>query len=226
MATYKIPQTDFVPHPEGQHEGFIQDVQDKKEVETSFGLKHKIAVIIVSTTAIMNEDHEEKGYQIQKWFTLSGHPKSDLRKFRETMAGRKLVDAEAYDFNTEELEGRGVGYIVVHNTSEGRTYANTTNIWPLKESVRNEVSPKAQTLGQPNIQVEYFLRLVDLQVDNKLIEPGKMEKAANWAKDPKTNPQMLETVIREFEEKLTKAKIALPEQPDPEKPKNEDDLPF
>ena len=131
MNTLKIPKTEYVPHPEGQHEGLTMGLEDKGEVDTSYGKKRKVALKIQSETANTDDGSPST---IERWFTLSSHPKSDLRKFRETMLGRSLTNEELDSLVSEEIVGRRVGYTVAHNEGkEGGTFANITNLWPLKE---------------------------------------------------------------------------------------------
>ncbi len=143
MAKIEIPKTNYIPHPEGSHEGKIYEIEDKGQIETSFGLKHKIAIKIQSNTATMDDGQP---FEVQRWCTVSGHPKSDLRKLRETLLGRKLTDEEAYNLDTNELLEMSVGYVVVHNEgNEGQVYSNIQNIWPLK-TASGPPAPPAQHL--------------------------------------------------------------------------------
>ena len=48
MNTFKIPKSNFSPHPSGTFEGQIVAVEDKGQVETQFGLKPKVAIVIES----------------------------------------------------------------------------------------------------------------------------------------------------------------------------------
>ena len=130
MNAIDIPRTEFILHPEGRHEGRISGVDNKGEVQTQFGTKLKIVVQIESSTALMDDG---KPFIINKWFTISSHPKSALREFRETLAGRKLTPEEIDRLNPEvEFIGRRVGFTCIQREgSEGATFANITNIWPL-----------------------------------------------------------------------------------------------
>lgn len=133
MAIVKMPKNTFLPHPEGQHEGVIVAFEDLGEKETAFGLKPKVSIKIESSTALM-EDGQPFG--LWQWYTLSPHPKSGLRKLRETLAGRKLTEREARDeFDPDkELVGKRVGFVVVHNEGrEGGVFAGISAIWPLKD---------------------------------------------------------------------------------------------
>ena len=133
MSDISIPKANYVPHPEGQHRGIIRGIENKGEVETQFGIKPKIVVQIESETAFLDDGSP---FAINRWFTISSHPKAALREFRETLKGGKLTDEEIDRLRPEvELIGRRVGYSVVHREGqEGTVFSNTTNIWPLDSS--------------------------------------------------------------------------------------------
>lgn len=140
MATLTIPKPDFIPHPEGQYDGIIYQVEDLGMQETNFGMKHQVSIKIEALECAMEDGQP---FTIQRRVSLSGHQKSTLRKLREQLLGKKLTDDEAYNFDTEELVGIRVGYIVEHNESaEGRKFANIANIWPLKDQKKGEIRNK------------------------------------------------------------------------------------
>ena len=128
MRSYEIPKSEFVPHPDGQHQGTITDVEDKGNLQTKYGDGPKVAVKIESSTAKMDDG---RGFIISRLFSLSSHPKSSLRQFREEVLGRKLSDTEARKFVPEqELFGRRVRYRVEHKGGpEGVTYANLVSVY-------------------------------------------------------------------------------------------------
>ena len=210
MAKTEIPKSDFIPHPVGQHEGKICLLEDVGMKTTAFGEKHKVAVRVESTTAMMEDGQP---FIVQQWFTLSGHPKSSLRKFRELIAGRPLTEDEAYLFDTDDpmLLNKPVGFVIVHNEGKdgGTPYANIKAIWPLK-------------VGLNRLRVEYFLRLVDLRADKAQITIDAATKIGKWASSSKCTPELLEDGIGKFEAALMEAKIPLPISPT----EDEDDVPF
>lgn len=135
-----IPQPQYIPHPQGQHRGRIKAVEDKGLVDSKFGKKHKVAVVIESETAHLEDG---KPFTVGKWFTLSSHPKSGLREFRETLLGRKLTQTEAENLDPASLEGRRVGYLVTHNEGrDGDPFANITNVWPLDGAPATPAPPR------------------------------------------------------------------------------------
>ena len=213
MAKTDIPKKEFEPHPIGQHEGIICLLEDVGMKTTAFGEKHKVAVRVESTTAMMDDGQP---FVVQQWYTLSGHPKSSLRKFRELIAGRELTDDEAHVFDTEDplLLGKKVGFVIVHNEGKdgGTPYANIKAIWPLKA-------------GLDTNRMKYFLRLVDLRADKGQITVSAATNTSKWVTSSKCTPELLEEGIGKFEAFLTEAGIPLPEMP-AAGTETDDDIPF
>ena len=136
MATYDLPTTDteFTPHPAGQHEGFIAEIEDKGMVSTQFGDKHKLSIKVESTTSFMEGGDGTKGYGVWQWVTVSGHERSGLTNFRKQVLGRDLSADERAKFNVDDYIGKKVGYVVVHAPSTkdpSKVFANIQAIWPL-----------------------------------------------------------------------------------------------
>jgi hypothetical protein len=70
---------------------------------------------------------------------VSGHPKSSLRQFRESIAGRKLTEQEAYSFDDQEVVGVRVGFLCEHKEGgNGQIYPNVKAIWRLPEERQRE----------------------------------------------------------------------------------------
>ncbi|GEM_PF-3072111 len=222
MAVMKMPRSEFIPHPEGQHEGVIVAFEDLGQKETAFGLKHKVSVKIESSTAFMDDGQP---FAVWQWYTLSAHPKSELRKLREALAGRKLTDVEAYEgFDPDkELIGKRVGFVVVHNEGrEGGSFANLSAIWLLKDAPGQPSGP-ASPPGPPSDrpapeQVERCVKLVSLLVAEKLYKEADAEAATTWAEAPTTSPTELATFIAQCERTLKAHGIPVPEAPGPKAP--------
>ena len=132
MTTFKIPTSNFSPHPSGTFEGQIVAVEDKGQVETQFGLKPKVAIVIESETELMEGG---RPYTASLWVTLSSSNKSKLYKTRASLLGRDLTPDERASFQDTELIGMRVGYQVVHREGrEGGIFANVDQVWPLKQN--------------------------------------------------------------------------------------------
>ncbi len=125
---FQLPNNAYETHPSGAFEGQILSVEDKGEVDTQFGRKHKIVIVIESKTALMDDGHPHTAWL---WCTISGSPKSKLYEIRSNLLGRDLTDVERSSFKDEEIIGRRVGYQIVHRDSgDGKVFANVANVWP------------------------------------------------------------------------------------------------
>ena len=125
-----IPKSEFLPHPQGTHQGRISDIEYREQVQTQFGIKDKLILEIESETAIMDSGVP---HVIKRWFTVSSHPKAALREFREALASRRLISDEIDKLDPQaEFIGRKVGFTVIHNEgTEGQVFANIKNMWPV-----------------------------------------------------------------------------------------------
>lgn len=151
MATYKLPTTDteFTPHPAGQHQGFIAEIDDKGMVDTQYGEKHKLSIKIESTTAMMEGGDGTKGYGIWQWATVSGHERSALTTFRKQVLGRDLTPEERQKFDADDYIGKRVGYVVVHvpaSKDPSKIYANIQAVWPLEDASEPASSEAIDTI--------------------------------------------------------------------------------
>mgnify|MGYP004453376231 CR=1 FL=1 len=144
MARYELPRTEFLPHPDGPDEGVIYEVRDLGDIETAYGVKHKVAVKVQSFGHMMEDG---RPFSVQKMMNLSAHDQSDLYKFRCAALGVKtLSDDKAIFFDDEELVGIRVGYVVEHQISQknGNTYGNIGSIWRLEDQTKGEIVLEAQ----------------------------------------------------------------------------------
>ena len=139
MTTLRIEKREFPTHPEGQSEGIVADVEDLGEVEVTYNgkteVKHQVRLRIESFDAVQ-EDGEP--FVVLERCNLSGSKKSKLRKRRESILGRRLEGEEPWQFDTSELVGICVGYVVVHNETEAGVFGNLDSIWRLKDQARAE----------------------------------------------------------------------------------------
>lgn len=137
MARVELPKPRFHVHPQGQHKGFVFEVEGPVLKDTRYGAKMKIALKIESETAMMPDDGSDYAGEpctIWVWMTLSKSSKGNLRKYREKILNRKLNDVEAgaEDFDPEvEFVNKRIGYVVEHVPSEDpeKPYANVETFW-------------------------------------------------------------------------------------------------
>lgn len=124
----KKPESSFSPCPEGLHQAVCVDVVDLGIVKGQFGEKHKVEL---RWQVDVEDEQRGKRYELRKWYTLSLHEKSNLRKDLECWRGRKFTEAELAGFDLEALLKANCQLQVIHNISdEGRTFDNVQAIVP------------------------------------------------------------------------------------------------
>ena len=148
MAIINIEKKQFEPHPEGQHEGVVLAFEDLGDQEVTFNgkteIKHKGELRIQSFDHILADG--EAAIVIER-VNFSGSKKSKLRKFRESILGRRLEGDEPWAIDTAELVGIGVDYVVIHNITDAGVYANLDGIWRSKDQTRARNWVEAQEVG-------------------------------------------------------------------------------
>lgn len=121
------PQTDFVPAPPGLHRAVCVDVVDLGMVETTYGPKHKVRVV----WQIEEKMENGKLFSVGQRYTASLHQKAKLRQDLESWRGRPFTNDELKGFDLEKLIGANAQINIVHNTNDGRIFANVATIVPL-----------------------------------------------------------------------------------------------
>jgi len=130
--SFEFEEKEWELHPEGGFEGRIVEVRDLGEVETSYGVKRKIQVRIESDTECMSDGDPFSAFMRVNVTGCS--PKSRLFKLRKAVLGRDLMKEERLRLRPGELEGKRIGYQIVHSEDkEGRMWANVETVWPVKK---------------------------------------------------------------------------------------------
>jgi len=80
-------------------------------------------------------------FSVSKKYTLSLSDKANLRKDLESWRGRAFTDAELDGFDLFNVVGKGCMINVIHETGNGKTYANVASVASL---------PKGVTAPQPS----------------------------------------------------------------------------
>jgi len=123
---------DFTPHPETDGtavRAVIVDITPLKKRVTQYGEKEEFRIVFETEVA----DDEGKRFCIwSRGYTPSLNEKAAIRKDLKKMMGRDLTAAELAEFDCDGLLGMGVKLIVMHEESEGKTYANISFIAPDK----------------------------------------------------------------------------------------------
>ena len=75
-------------------------------------------------------DDTQECYIVWENFTLTLYEKGRLRPFVEAWLGKKLTPSEVATFDLKSLLGKVCQLLLVHNESDGTTYANIQTIVP------------------------------------------------------------------------------------------------
>jgi hypothetical protein len=149
MPKFNIPKKVYTPYPMGMSEGIIYEVEDIGDQDTPFGVKHKIIMKIESMVHKLVDEStgQPTTTPMTIWtrYNLSGHHNSALRQHREIILGRKLSEKDAHNFDTDELVGLRVQYVILHQEgNDGNTYARIDSI------LRHPDQTKGQMFNQPD----------------------------------------------------------------------------
>lgn len=123
---------EFTPAPEGTHQGVCVDVVDLGDVETSFGVKHKVEIYWQISESMENL----KPFLVRKRYTASLHEKANLRHDLEAWRGKAFTEAELERFDLEALIGANCILGVIHRQgTKGGTFANVSTLAPLMKGM-------------------------------------------------------------------------------------------
>lgn len=145
---------DFVPAPAGPTAARCCDVRDLGMIETKFGGEAKIQHKLLVSWLVTAVNAEGQHFMVSKRYTASLHEKAALRADLESWRGRPFTPEELDGFDLDNVIGAPCFFNVVHNTKDGKTYANVTSIMPL---------PKG--MNAPNIPSD-FVRYQDRPKDD------------------------------------------------------------
>ena len=121
----------FVPCPAGLHQAVACDIIDLGNVESQFGVKHKVTLVFQ-----VNEPMDDgRPFLVQRRYTLSLDQKASLRKDLESWRGRPFTADELKGFDLEKLLGVNCQLNIQHTDRDGSTYANITAIVPLSRGM-------------------------------------------------------------------------------------------
>tara|TARA_R110002020_G_scaffold75738_4_gene192480 strand:- start:5910 stop:6617 length:708 start_codon:yes stop_codon:yes gene_type:complete len=162
MVGVPLPKGDFIPHPAGQHEGTIFDVEVRLNEATQYGPKNRVILKIESDTKmnddngdpLLNDEGLERGYVIWDWLTVARKQGSRFRDRREAALGRPLSEAEAKADEMDphkEFAGKKIAYVVKHAPGKeaGQVYANIQAMWLAGGSAEyDEDAPAGATLSK------------------------------------------------------------------------------
>lgn len=126
MAIIAKDSGDFENHPQGQYRAVCMDVVDLGMVENKqFGkMQHKVAIVFHSEAKMK----DGRPFEVWERFTLTLNERGRLRSFLQSWRGRAFTEAELAGFDLEKLIGVNAYLQVIHNQSNGKTYANVSTI--------------------------------------------------------------------------------------------------
>lgn len=137
--------------PEGLHKAQITSIEPLNEVETQFGIKDMISIVVQTEIT----DEEGKPYTLATRFNRSLHEKASLRITLERLNARKFTPEQLHEgIDLEAFLGRRCNILVVHNPTEDRVYANIDVFMPFNEA-REIGTAKAKKLSTKVKKVEH-----------------------------------------------------------------------
>lgn len=118
--------------PSGTYHGVCYAVWDIGLQETTYKdekkVQHKVIIAWELNDTIPDGEYKGKRACINKRYTLSLDEKATLRKDLQNWRGKAFTPEELKGFDIEKLIGANCMISVVHNESNGKTYANIGSI--------------------------------------------------------------------------------------------------
>lgn len=106
--------------------------------------KAKKVMLAFETTALITEgEFSGQPFLMTTRYTASLHEKAALRKILKGWRGRDFNDTELEGFDLKNVLGKNCLMNVVHNTANGKTYANIDSVMPLPAGM---TAPKVNPL--------------------------------------------------------------------------------
>lgn len=118
---------EFESAPAGAHGAVLTRAIDNGTHEGNFGPKRKLML----TWELDEKMADGRPFLVNQWYTMSFHPKSNLRKLIEAWRGARF-EGDSVEFEVESLLGRPCLLNVVHND---RGYADVASISPLPKGM-------------------------------------------------------------------------------------------
>lgn len=115
-----IKERVFETADEGLHNARITRVEDLGVVDTNYGAKDRIRIVLE-----MLDQKDKEGQPVEVWMSANKvlGAKSTLGKF---LASLKIAADGQFDANT--LVGRKFQVVIVHNQKDGKTFANVASV--------------------------------------------------------------------------------------------------
>lgn len=126
---------DFEIHPAGVYGARCTRIIDLGTQDTEYmgqAKKAKKIMLGFETTAVMTEgQYKGQPFLMTSRYTASLHEKAALRKLLQGWRGRPFTEAELAAFDLRNVLTKACLLNIVHDTNNGKTYANISSIMPL-----------------------------------------------------------------------------------------------
>lgn len=161
-------KTQSSPAPSGSHPARCFRVIDMGTQTSTgqWGTKSQRKLLIQwelpTETHVFKEENGPEPYSLSKTFTQSLHEKAGLRKFLEGWRGRSFTEEELKRFDVGTILGKPALLGVIHESKDGKTYANIASISVLPKGLAcpPEVNkPCTLSLEQEEFDAKVFASL-------------------------------------------------------------------
>ena len=127
---------DFEITPAGNHIGICYMVCDLGEQEVDWQGAKKVMRKVRFSWELPNELMKDgRPFSASKKYTLSLGDKANLRKDLESWRGRAFSDQELEGFELFNVVGKACMINVIHETANGKTYANVASVAALPKGM-------------------------------------------------------------------------------------------
>lgn len=124
--------SDFQPCPAGLHDAICAFVEDLGyEYSEQFKKETRKIIICWEINVPMSDG---RPYMLSQRYTLSLSDKANLRRVLEGWRGRPFTAAELEGFDVEKVRGVQCQIQVMHNSKNGKTYANIAAVLPASKN--------------------------------------------------------------------------------------------
>lgn len=129
-TTARNSDKDFPKAPTGTHVARCYQVIDLGHQKIVWQGREKWQPKILISWELLGEDKMEDGrpFSVSNRYTLSLSEKSALRPILEAWRGKAFTETEADAFDVAKVLGAYCMLTVVHNNSNGKTYANVAGV--------------------------------------------------------------------------------------------------
>ena len=138
----------FEPVKEGTHIGVCSGVIDLGHHlnKTYNKVQQQVLLMWELVDETITIDGKEVNRTISETYTNTLSESGNLRPALEAWRGKKFTDEELAGFDLSKLLGVATQLAVVHNSRDGRTYANIAGLMALPKGYPTPILPKEQLL--------------------------------------------------------------------------------